>query len=635
MKLKKTYYNHNILCLLFVIYFLLPTSYFLYGEPGTTAFNFLKIATGVRGAGMGEAFTAVADDMNAIYWNPAGLSQVKYKGVSAEYLKWFQDIDYQTVSFVLPLNIGTFAGSLYNLSFGKIEGYNAGGVPTDKISTFDRAFIVSYSNILYQKLSAGANIKVIQEKLDDDETICLAGDVGLLFKAEKPAPVNLAVAVQNIGNSVTEDPLPLNIKLGASSKFLNDDLTFDVDYNIPKDRVGYFNVGTEYQFLDLLMLRVGYKFRDINGIRFGFGVGNEKISFDYAFAPYGLLGDTHHFGMNIYFGKSHELDVINEKIEKYLKKGKRYFEKKDLIEAQEEFKNVLVYDPTNQEAKDYLDKITVHISEANIEKHLVSGKKYLEKNDFLKAEQEFTSVLLVDKENVQAKKYLAEVQEGLLKEKKQRLEILFNQGLEFYNRDEFEDAISIWEKVILLDPEHASSKEYIVKAKIDIEKRERRKLDERYKILYEKALEFYNKGNYKKALGLFTEISQKSDGTLKVDDYLTKTKEKVANMYLKEGQKLFENGFYKEAITVLNKSLECVPDYKEALDYIKKCQEKVNEEFEKNKVLADEYNNKGLIEYNQGNLKEAIKFWEDALKLNPGHESAAKNLERAKKELKK
>src|SRR5438477_13079260 len=51
-------------------------------SPGTTTGELLKIPLGTRAVGMGEAFTALADDSSALYWNPAGMSFVSQKEVS-------------------------------------------------------------------------------------------------------------------------------------------------------------------------------------------------------------------------------------------------------------------------------------------------------------------------------------------------------------------------------------------------------------------------------------------------------------------------------------------------------------------------------------------------------------------------
>ena len=44
---------------------------------GTDAAAFLKKSVGVKAIGMGGAYTSLADDTSAIYWNPAGLAQIQ------------------------------------------------------------------------------------------------------------------------------------------------------------------------------------------------------------------------------------------------------------------------------------------------------------------------------------------------------------------------------------------------------------------------------------------------------------------------------------------------------------------------------------------------------------------------------
>ena len=58
------------------------TSVGLFAQAGGAAVPFLLISPDARGSGMGEVGTAVADDINAIYWNPAGLGWLRCCGQS-------------------------------------------------------------------------------------------------------------------------------------------------------------------------------------------------------------------------------------------------------------------------------------------------------------------------------------------------------------------------------------------------------------------------------------------------------------------------------------------------------------------------------------------------------------------------
>jgi len=54
--------------------------------------DFLSVGHGARANAMGEAFVAVADNSSAIYWNPAGLTQLREDEISASYSDRFDGL---------------------------------------------------------------------------------------------------------------------------------------------------------------------------------------------------------------------------------------------------------------------------------------------------------------------------------------------------------------------------------------------------------------------------------------------------------------------------------------------------------------------------------------------------------------
>ena len=52
----------------------LITSVYGVNKTGTTAAKFLSIGVGSKAVGMGGAYTSIANDATAMYWNPAGVS---------------------------------------------------------------------------------------------------------------------------------------------------------------------------------------------------------------------------------------------------------------------------------------------------------------------------------------------------------------------------------------------------------------------------------------------------------------------------------------------------------------------------------------------------------------------------------
>src|SRR5438045_4142227 len=69
---------------------------------GSSGAAFLKIGAGARPAGLGQAYTAIADDANAIYWNTAGLSTIRKNEFVAMRAELFQDLRYHYFAFVHP-----------------------------------------------------------------------------------------------------------------------------------------------------------------------------------------------------------------------------------------------------------------------------------------------------------------------------------------------------------------------------------------------------------------------------------------------------------------------------------------------------------------------------------------------------
>ena len=68
------------------------------------AAEFLKIQVGARALGMGGAFTAVADDATAPYWNPAGMIYLPYREVLPQHSEKFGSlVNHDYIGAVLPL----------------------------------------------------------------------------------------------------------------------------------------------------------------------------------------------------------------------------------------------------------------------------------------------------------------------------------------------------------------------------------------------------------------------------------------------------------------------------------------------------------------------------------------------------
>src|SRR5262245_925293 len=92
-----------------------------YGAPS----NILTMQTGVRPAGMGNAFVAVSDDINALYSNPAGLGLLKDLELNAMMQQGLEGIDQNNFALIMPLgevasqNVRSFGS--FGLAFGELD----------------------------------------------------------------------------------------------------------------------------------------------------------------------------------------------------------------------------------------------------------------------------------------------------------------------------------------------------------------------------------------------------------------------------------------------------------------------------------------------------------------------------------
>ncbi len=296
----------KFLSLVIAVMVLLVSSYVLAGSPGSKGAVFLKLGQGARANAMGESFCAVADDINALYWNPAGIAQIKERQATFMYSDWLEEINYNYLAYVNPAQImgGIMGGAITLLDSGSIDKYKEGGIADGTLDGKDIAVAVSYAKEMMPNCSLGATLKYIQMKIDGNKSTGFGLDVGCLYKPQIEN-LTLGVVVQNFGPKLKafvseKDALPLNFKVGGAYKFPNNPLTLSLDINFPSDNDTNFNFGGEYWIKEIVAIRAGYKSLTKDELKSsdltfgaGFRMPGTGIGLDYAYCDYDDLGDTH------------------------------------------------------------------------------------------------------------------------------------------------------------------------------------------------------------------------------------------------------------------------------------------------------------------------------------------------------
>ena len=303
------YFIAIILCLTMLHMWTVAEGADIHANAGTRAMTFLKFGVGARAISMGESQVADASDLYASYWNPAGLARVQRPQVGVMHNEWFEGINHQFLGFVQPVgNASALGGSVIFVDFGELQGRNASGKETKKFRPYDLALILSYARQFGAALSVGANAKWIREKIIDDVNAqVVAFDVGGLYAVPK-SHLTFGFNVQHLGSKakfVQESfRLPLNIKVGAAYKLLNDAFTIAADVNRPSDNDITLGFGVALTASQLLHLRTGYKYKiggndlgTASGITSGIGFTIEGFQIDYAFVSFEKLGGVHRFSL--------------------------------------------------------------------------------------------------------------------------------------------------------------------------------------------------------------------------------------------------------------------------------------------------------------------------------------------------
>jgi len=324
-----TYYTKEVMALnslkigksIFIcVFMLLCFSSFVMADQGTTGAVFLKLEQGVRPISMGGAFTAAADDVNAILWNPAGLSQLKGFQATFMHTIWFADIFYDYLAMAYPAGeIGTFGLSVVYVNSGDIQGYGPSGEKLDTYSATDLGISLAYGTDINCDLSLGVTIKTFFESIKDASEFGFAGDLGGIYKIAAVPGLSAGITVQNLGPQFgfgESFTLPITFKFGFSYTGIKN-MMLNLDYIQPIETYGILAAGMEYWYRDLIALRLGYQFQgqlDLNdyyanyagpkimaGFVIGMGVKIDIYSIDYAFRQFGVFENTHRLGLTLKF----------------------------------------------------------------------------------------------------------------------------------------------------------------------------------------------------------------------------------------------------------------------------------------------------------------------------------------------
>jgi hypothetical protein len=266
---------------------------------------------------MAGGFTALADDITALYWNPAGIARMP-NGISvgATYTHWFGGITDNFLGVVMPLSDKYRLGLAMTLvDYGDIrqatiqQDYNAG-----TFNANDLGIGITFAGALTDRFSFGATVRYSRDAILDMSSSGIAFDAGSLYQTDfyntkiSLALTNLGADQSFAGNSLSlaannpninavgrpldlqlvtsSYPLPLTFVIGVATdvfqgKIENQKLNIALDFGTHSDGPQTFNLGGEYVWNELVAIRAGYSFnQDQLGFAAGLGVKYKSEDFN-------------------------------------------------------------------------------------------------------------------------------------------------------------------------------------------------------------------------------------------------------------------------------------------------------------------------------------------------------------------
>ena len=320
---------------------------------GLSGGQFLKIGVGARGTAMAGAYSAVANDLTSIFWNPAGLVDVKAYGADFSHTFWFAGMSHSFAAAAIPV------GEKYRLA-ASFTGFSSGDikVTTTEDPTGSRGGIYSVNDVsvgltlagyLTEKFSFGVTGRYISHAFTTMNASGFVFDIGTRYNTGFNG-VKLGFGVNSLGTAQaydgagvtrTEQPtpgvkqspidmqiqtssfnMPLSFRAGVGvdmfEGFIGDKPPVDddgtlthqwimaADFETFSDVPEQFAIGTEYTFREFLSLRGCYRFgSDQFGLSGGIGVTYLSGSFngrvDYSVSPTKNLGLVNRLSVAISF----------------------------------------------------------------------------------------------------------------------------------------------------------------------------------------------------------------------------------------------------------------------------------------------------------------------------------------------
>jgi hypothetical protein len=174
---------------------------------GTTSAEFLLLGAGARGTALGGAYGAMATDVSALYYNPAGVALLERPGITIGTYDYVAGTRYTWGGAAFPFSGGSRTVGFQIGTFGfkdqpvyTEEQPNGTGATYSVAETFLGA---TFAQNFSDRFAAGLTFKYINDRLGTVSGSAFAVDFGTSFHAALgDHPVKFAFTLANLGSNL-------------------------------------------------------------------------------------------------------------------------------------------------------------------------------------------------------------------------------------------------------------------------------------------------------------------------------------------------------------------------------------------------------------------------------------------------
>lgn len=288
-------------------------------QAGSAGAQVLQFLPGSRAAAFSGAYTAIAGDADALFYNPAGIGSLRGAG-TLSYEAYVSDVAYGSLGVATRVAAITLGASVAFLNAGDIRevipdpefGGNTGIETGETVSASESALrLVAGLPLLDGRLRAGAALGFVATALAEQRQHAPIADVGVQYDIGR---VTVGMMMRNLGTGLSgdaEDELPSEFRVGAYTQLTSArsgiaSVSAELIHRASEGSTT-FAAGLEAGLRPTdarpvaLLARIGMdaEAEQLSNLRAGATIGFREFAFDYTYQQLEFFGAVHRFGFRV------------------------------------------------------------------------------------------------------------------------------------------------------------------------------------------------------------------------------------------------------------------------------------------------------------------------------------------------